>query len=89
MKVTKKRRNESRITILGNHIRKYRRMKGLTISELANQMDVDYSQASRMELSTVKIHIYMIFAVAEPLRDYGHHIATRCEHSILPDIYLI
>ena len=67
MKVTKKRRNESGITILGNHIRKYRKMKGLTISELANLKDVDYSQASRMELSKVNIHISMIFAVAEPL----------------------
>jgi len=64
---SKKRRNEKGITILGNNIRKYRKLRGLTISQLANQMDVDYSQISRMELGTVNTNISMIFAVADVL----------------------
>ncbi|WP_090559706.1 helix-turn-helix domain-containing protein [Pedobacter hartonius] len=64
---SKKRRNEKGITALGNNIRKYRKLRGLTISQLANQMDVDYSQISRMELGTVNTNISMIFAVADVL----------------------
>jgi len=64
---SKKRRDVKGIAILGSNIRKYRKLKGLTIAQLANQMDVDYSQISRMELGKVNTNISMIFAVAEVL----------------------
>jgi|GEM_PF-574886 len=86
---SKKRRNENGITVLGNNIRRYRKLKGLTISQLANQMDVDYSQVSRMELGTVNTNISMIFAVAEALEIKASKLLEDDAHSILPDIYLI
>lgn len=70
----KKRRDERGITILGNNIRKYRKLRGLTISQLANQMDVDYSQISRMELGIVNTNISMVFAVADILEVKAHQL---------------
>jgi predicted transcriptional regulator len=43
------RRNEKAISTLAANIKKYRLEKNLTIQELANLLDVDYSQIGRME----------------------------------------
>ena len=61
------RRNEKAIMTLANNIRKYRIDKGLTIQELANLLDVDYSQIGRMERGVVNPNISIIFDIAEAL----------------------
>jgi transcriptional regulator with XRE-family HTH domain len=61
------RRNEKAITTLASNIKKYRLEKGLTIQQLANILDVDYSQISRMERSIVNPNISIIFDIADAL----------------------
>jgi transcriptional regulator with XRE-family HTH domain len=58
------RRNEIAIGILANNIKKYRKSKNLTIQELANILNVDYSQISRMERGVVNPNISIIFDIA-------------------------
>jgi len=61
------RRNEKAIMTLANNIRKYRIEKGMTIQELANLLDVDYSQIGRMERGVVNPSISIIFDIAQIL----------------------
>jgi transcriptional regulator with XRE-family HTH domain len=67
IKGEKQRRNEKAILTLATNIRKYRQLKNLTIQELANTMDVDYSQISRMERGIVNPNVSIIFDIAEAL----------------------
>jgi transcriptional regulator with XRE-family HTH domain len=64
VKDAKHRRNEIAIGILANNIKKYRKSKNLTIQELANILNVDYSQISRMERGVVNPNISIIFDIA-------------------------
>jgi transcriptional regulator with XRE-family HTH domain len=61
------RRNEKAIITLANNIRKYRLEKNLTIQELANLLDVDYSQIGRMERGVVNPNVSIIFDIAKVL----------------------
>lgn len=61
------RRNEKAIMALANNIKKYRVEHKLTIQELANIMDVDYSQISRMERGIINPNISIIFDIANAL----------------------
>ncbi|QKJ32451.1 helix-turn-helix transcriptional regulator [Mucilaginibacter mali] len=63
----RQRRNEKGISVLGGNIRKYRGARGLTIEQLANLLEVDYSQISRMERGVVNAHVSMVFDIAEAL----------------------
>jgi transcriptional regulator with XRE-family HTH domain len=62
------RRNEKAISTLAANIKKYRLERNLTIQELANILDVDYSQISRMERGVVNPNISIIFDIAEALQ---------------------
>jgi transcriptional regulator with XRE-family HTH domain len=62
------RRNEKAILILAANIKKYRLERNLTIQELANILDVDYSQIGRMERGIVNPNISIIFDIAEALQ---------------------
>ncbi|MDP9080038.1 MAG: helix-turn-helix domain-containing protein [Bacteroidota bacterium] len=62
------RRNEKAIATLASNIKKYRLDQKLTIQELANLMDVDYSQISRMERGIVNPNISIVFDIAEVLK---------------------
>ena len=62
------RRNEKAISTLANNIKKYRLEKKWTIQELANLMDVDYSQISRMERGIVNPNISIVFEIANILK---------------------
>ena len=53
---------------LANNIRKYRLERNLTIQELANLLDVDYSQISRMERGVVNPNVSIIFDIADVLK---------------------
>lgn len=67
IKGRKQRRNEKAILTLAHNIRKYRFEKKLTISQLADMMDVDYSQISRMERGVVNANVSIIFDIANAL----------------------
>jgi transcriptional regulator with XRE-family HTH domain len=67
VKGLKHRRNEKAITTLAANIRRYRQERNLTIEELANLVDVDYSQIGRMERGVVNPNISIIFDIADAL----------------------
>ena len=67
IKGNKQRRNELAIKTLGANIRKHRQQGKLTIEELANLIEVDYSQISRMERGTVNANVSIIFDIAKAL----------------------
>jgi len=67
VKGIKHRRNERGIMTLATNIRKYRQERNLTIEELANLVDVDYSQIGRMERGIVNPNVSIIFDIAEAL----------------------
>jgi transcriptional regulator with XRE-family HTH domain len=66
------RRNENAISTLASNIKKYRLQKKLTIQELANLLDVDYSQIGRMERGIVNPNISIIFDIADALNIEPH-----------------
>jgi len=66
------RRNERAISTLAANIKKYRLEKKLTIQELANLLDVDYSQIGRMERGVVNPNISIIFDIADALNVEPH-----------------
>ncbi len=67
VKSIKHRRNEKAILTLATNIKKYRNLKKLTIEQLANLLEVDYSQISRMERGVVNPNISIIFDIAAVL----------------------
>jgi transcriptional regulator with XRE-family HTH domain len=67
VKAIKHRRNEKAISTLATNIRKYRQERNLTIEELANLVEVDYSQIGRMERGIVNPNISIIFDIANAL----------------------
>jgi transcriptional regulator with XRE-family HTH domain len=56
------------IASIGKKIREYRILKKLTIEELANESDVDYTQLSRMELGKVNFSISVLYKIAAALQ---------------------
>jgi len=66
-KTRKHKRNEHGINVLAKNIRKYRKLKGLTIQQVADKLDVDYSQIGRMERGTVNASVSIIFDIANLL----------------------
>lgn len=67
-KETKHFRNDEQLKVIGENIRKYRLLKGLTQSDLAFSCgDKDWSQISRMERGLVNFSISYLLLVAEML----------------------
>ncbi|AIM39299.1 hypothetical protein KO02_23340 [Sphingobacterium sp. ML3W] len=63
----KHKRNEHGINVLSKNIRKHRKLKGWTIQQLADKLDLDYSQISRMERGIVNSNVSIIFNIANIL----------------------
>jgi transcriptional regulator with XRE-family HTH domain len=63
----KQRRNEEAISLLAGNIRKYRIERNLTMMELANMVEVDYSQIGRMERGVVNANVSIIADIAKAL----------------------
>lgn len=63
----KHRRHVKGIGILSANLRKYRKEKGLTITKLANILELDYSQVARIERGVLNPRISTIFYIAEAL----------------------
>ena len=61
-------RNDAELKLIGENIRKYRRAKGYTQSELAFECgEKDWSQISRMERGLVNFSISYLLLVAKIL----------------------
>ncbi|MEC3906137.1 helix-turn-helix transcriptional regulator [Tamlana sp. 2201CG12-4] len=60
-------RDDEFLKELGVHFRKVRESKGLTQQELANRIDVEVMQISRVERGTVNTSICMIKEIADNL----------------------
>lgn len=61
-------RNDAQLKLIGENIRKFRKIKGLTQNDLAfNCGDKDWSQISRMERGLVNFSISYLLLVAEVL----------------------
>ena len=52
---------------IGQTIKKYRKLRGLTQEQLADRINVDYSHISKMELATVGISLDKLFDIANAL----------------------
>ncbi len=61
----KHRRNEKALSVLAKNLKKYRALNHLTIQAVADRLDIDYSQISRMERGIVNPNISIIFDIAE------------------------
>jgi transcriptional regulator with XRE-family HTH domain len=67
-KSKQKYRNDGQLKAIGDNIRKYRLLKGLTQAELAFECgEKDWSQISRMERGLVNFTISYLLIVAEVL----------------------
>jgi len=66
-RTAKNRRNEAAIATLAGNIRKYRTERSMTIEELANLLETDYSQIGRMERGVVNPSISIVFDIAAAL----------------------
>jgi len=63
----KYRRNQDAINTLARNVRKYRTDRQLTIEELANISNLDYSQVGRIERGLSNATISTIFEIATAL----------------------
>jgi transcriptional regulator with XRE-family HTH domain len=62
-------RDNKKLLIIGQNIRKYRLAKGYSQAELAFECgEKEWSQISRMERGLVNFHISYLFIVAEALK---------------------
>jgi transcriptional regulator with XRE-family HTH domain len=61
-------RDDAFLKKIGNNIRKHRKIKGLTMTELAFLCnDIDYSQINRMELGAVNFSVSYLSLIASIL----------------------
>jgi len=60
-------RDISAIKLLANNIRKQRETKKMTMEQLANRANIEYSQVSRIERGLINTSISVIFAIAHAL----------------------
>lgn len=59
--------NTEFIKKLGKNLRKVRKEKGLSMEQLANKSDVEYSQISRIELGQINTSVSTIKDIADGL----------------------
>jgi len=60
-------RDSVAIKTLAYNVRKYRMEKDLSMRTLANIMEVEYSQISRIERGVINTSVSVIFAIAKAL----------------------
>lgn len=60
-------RDQQAIEKLGQNVRKYRILKGLTIVKLSEECDVEYSTISKIERGLINTTISMIVLIAKAL----------------------
>lgn len=62
-----KSRNQDQLISFGNNLRRLRKQKGLTMTELANICDIEYRQVSDIELGRISTSLSTIFLLADKL----------------------
>jgi len=67
MRKTKYVRADEAIRKFGTNLRKLRKEKGMSMQELADISDVEYSQISRIERGLINTSLSNVFAVAQAL----------------------
>jgi transcriptional regulator with XRE-family HTH domain len=55
------------IKAFGQHLRAVRKLKGMTLEELAGRSDLEYSQVSRIERGLINTSLSQILVIAEAL----------------------
>jgi transcriptional regulator with XRE-family HTH domain len=74
--VKKKPKNNSRhdnfLKEVGNNVRRMRKEKGYTMQDLANELDMEYRQLSRIERGEVNTSVYSLLRIAEKLEIDPH-----------------
>lgn len=59
--------NESFCKAFGSHVRTLREQKGISMHELAREIDVEYKQVYRIEHGLINTSISMVLALAQGL----------------------
>ena len=60
-------RNQEYLIAFGNHLRKLRKSKGLTIEQLALKANIEYRQVADIERAIINTTISTIHAIAKAL----------------------
>lgn len=60
-------KNQKLLTALGNHVRKLRQAKGMTLEELAYECDIELSQVHRIEKGKTNLSLSTLDAIAKGL----------------------
>lgn len=63
-----KSRDQNQLIAFGKNLRRIRKDKGLTMTELANICDIQYRQISNIELGKVNTTVSTIYLLAEALK---------------------
>ncbi len=54
---------------IGIKIRNIRVTKGLSMSELANESEIEYKQLSRIELGEINTSVYQLYKISKALQE--------------------
>jgi transcriptional regulator with XRE-family HTH domain len=54
---------------IGIKIRNIRVTKGLSMSELANEAEIEYKQLSRIELGEINTSVYQLYKISKALQE--------------------
>lgn len=60
-------KDQKAIELLGRNVRNFRKMKGLTIIQLAGECEVEYTTISKIERGIVNTTVSMISIIAKAL----------------------
>jgi transcriptional regulator with XRE-family HTH domain len=60
-------RNEDDLKNFGEKVRFFRKKKGITMQELADESDIEYSQISRIERGIINTSLSNMFIIAKVL----------------------
>ena len=63
-----KSRNQDQLIAFGSNLRRLRKQRGLTMTDLANICDIEYRQVSDIELGRISTSLSTIFLLAEKLQ---------------------
>ena len=62
-----KERDKKRMHKFGNHLRKIRQKKGLSMRQLAALCDIDYAKLSKVETNKANLSVTTLFEIADGL----------------------
>ena len=69
---------------IGKTVRELRKEKQKTIEQLANEINVDYSQISRIERGKINTTFYQLFRIVQALNITLEEFASRLVNHLTP-----